>query len=127
MQRPFEELSSLDRLIHEPARLAILTALGACRGADFVYLQSLTGLTRGNLSGHLAKLEQAGLVVIQKGFKGKVPHTEIQLTDRGRDMIGRHWQRLEELRHAAERWKPLGELRAAPDDPAIPEGGVESP
>ena len=57
MPAPFEHIAELDRLIHEPARLAILTALRACRTADFLFLQRLTGLSNGNLSSHLAKLE----------------------------------------------------------------------
>jgi DNA-binding transcriptional ArsR family regulator len=104
MPAPFEEMSSLDRVVHEPARLAILTALSGCRAADFTFLQSLTGLTKGNLSTHLAKLEQTGLVEIEKTFKGKVPHTLVRLTPTGRDSIQRHWQRLEDLRKAATRW-----------------------
>ena len=101
---PFEEMSGLDRLVHEPSRLAILTALAACRNADFLYLQSLTGLTKGNLSGHLSKLEAGGLVTINKSFKGKVPNTNIVITPQGRDTIRRHWKRLEQLRRAAGRW-----------------------
>lgn len=70
MKPPFEELASVDRLVHEPARLAILTALAACASADFLFLQQLTGLSKGNLSSHLAKLEQAGLVGVSKQFVG---------------------------------------------------------
>ena len=103
---PFEEMSTLDRLVHDPARLAILTALSACRSADFLFLLSLIGLTKGNLSGHLGKLENGGLVTITKSFKGKVPHTSISLTSSGRDAIRGHWKRLEQLRRAAEKWKP---------------------
>jgi DNA-binding transcriptional ArsR family regulator len=103
---PFEEMSTLDRLVHDPARLAILTALSACRSADFLFLLSLTGLTKGNLSGHLSKLEHGKLVTITKSFRGKVPHTSISLTSSGRDAIRGHWKRLEQLRRAAERWTP---------------------
>src|SRR2546425_8825895 len=98
---PFEELSGLSRLVHDPSRLAILTALSGCRTADFLFLQSLTGLTKGNLSNHLAKLEQGGLVEIEKTFNGKVPHTAIRLTPAGRSGIERHWRHLEQLREAA--------------------------
>jgi len=98
-------MSGLDRLVHEPARLAILTALSACRGCDFVYLQSLTAITKGNLSNHLQKLGDGGLVVIEKGYKGRVPNTMIRLTPRGRAAIDRHWRRLEELREAASSWQ----------------------
>ncbi|MEA2704976.1 MAG: hypothetical protein QOD63_2921, partial [Actinomycetota bacterium] len=58
----------LDRLIHEPGRLAILTVLSSVKDADFVFLQRTTGLTKGNLSSHLTKLEDAGLVRIEKRF-----------------------------------------------------------
>jgi DNA-binding transcriptional ArsR family regulator len=106
MPQLYEALSGLDRLVHEPARLAILTALSSCRTADFRFLQSLTGLTKGNLSQHLSKLEDGGLITIGKGFKGKVPHTTIQLTPRGRESIRGHWRRLEHLRKAATAWRP---------------------
>jgi DNA-binding MarR family transcriptional regulator len=106
MPGPFEEMSTLNRLVHEPARLAILTALSGCQTADFPFLQSLTGLTKGNLSGHLGKLEQGGLVEIQKTYEGKVPHTALRLTSAGRHAIERHWRRLEQLRDAARAWRP---------------------
>jgi DNA-binding transcriptional ArsR family regulator len=108
MAAPFEELSALNRTVHEPARLAILTALTACQGADFLFLQSLTGLTRGNLWTHLAKLERAELVTIEKTFRGKnasIPHTRVRLTRSGRESIERHWEQLQELRKASIRWK----------------------
>jgi DNA-binding MarR family transcriptional regulator len=63
------QLSSLDRTIHEPARLMLMTVLYAVSEADFLYLQDECGLTPGNLSSHLAKLEQAGYVLIEKKFK----------------------------------------------------------
>ena len=98
MSTPFEEMSALDRLLHEPARLAIMTALSACRSCDFVYLQSLTQLTKGNLSNHLHRLEQGGVIEIQKTFRGRVPQTVITLTSSGRNAIDDHWRRLEALR-----------------------------
>jgi DNA-binding MarR family transcriptional regulator len=106
MSAPFEDLAELDRLVHEPARLAILTALSVARSADFLYLQRLTGLTKGNLSSHLAKLESAELVEIEKEFVGKTPHTSVSLTRAGRAAIQRHWERLEELRKRVARWEP---------------------
>jgi DNA-binding MarR family transcriptional regulator len=104
MAAPFEELAELDRLIHEPARLSLLTALSVCRSADFLYLQRLTGLSKGNLSSHLAKLEAANLVGIEKEFVGKVPNTRVSLTRGGRSAIERHWKRLDELRRDASSW-----------------------
>jgi DNA-binding transcriptional ArsR family regulator len=90
MSQPEEELL-LDRLIHEPGRLAILTVLSSVQAADFVFLQRTTGLTKGNLSSHLAKLEEAGLVEIHKRFVGKKPNTNIALTAVGKQRIARHW------------------------------------
>ena len=105
MAGPFEDIAGLDRLVHEPARLAILTALMAGEGADFLFLQRLTGLSKGNLSSHLSKLEEARLVEVRKGFNGKVPQTTIALTPRGRDEINEYWRRIDELRKAAGGWK----------------------
>lgn len=102
----FEEITALDRLIHEPARLAIMTALSACQSADFLFLQRLTGLTKGNLSSHLSKLEEAGLVRIDKQFIGKLPNTQASLTDKGRAAIEQHWQQLDALRKGAAQWQP---------------------
>jgi DNA-binding transcriptional ArsR family regulator len=79
-----KDLLEVDRVIHEPARLAIVAALAACDAADFVYLRNVTDLTQGNLSAHLAKLEQAGYVSIEKRFQGKKPNTLCRLTDAGR-------------------------------------------
>jgi DNA-binding transcriptional ArsR family regulator len=102
----FKEMTGLDKLLHEPARLAIMTALANCESADFLFLQSLTGLSKGNLSGHLSKLEEAGLVVIVKSFNGKIPNTNISLSEEGKKSIADHWQKLEELRETAKKWKP---------------------
>jgi len=73
-----------DRLIHEPARRQIMTVLYAMDSADFLYLLGETGLTKGNLSSHLVKLETAGYVRIEKTFRGKVPLTICRLTREGR-------------------------------------------
>lgn len=79
-----KDLSSLDRVIHEPARLMIMTILYAVKEADFVYLQRECALTQGNLSSHLSKLEEAGYSLICKTFKGKYPLTLCSLTRLGR-------------------------------------------
>lgn len=96
-----EALAEIDRLIHEPARLALLTALSAVESADFLFLQRLTGLTAGNLSTHLTRLEEGGLVWVKKTIRGKRPNTEIGLTPAGREAIERHWKQLETLRQQA--------------------------
>lgn len=92
----------LDRLIHEPGRLAILTVLSSCRSADFVFLQRVTGLSKGNLSSHLSKLEHAGLVKVEKRFVGKKPNTKITITTAGRKGIDAHWAHLEDLKSYSE-------------------------
>ena len=101
MHEPEPELV-LDRLIHEPGRLAILTVLASVRDADFLFLLRATGLTKGNLSSHLAKLEDAGLVTIEKRFIRKKPNTNVTLTATGRTRIARHWEQLDQLKRRAE-------------------------
>ena len=91
----------LDRLIHEPARLTILTVLSSVRAADFVFLQRTTGLTQGNLSSHLTKLEDAGLVSIEKSFVGKRPNTSASLTSLGKERTAAHWEQLDRLKGLA--------------------------
>jgi DNA-binding MarR family transcriptional regulator len=92
----------LDRLIHEPGRLAILTVLSSVATADFVFLQRATGLTKGNLSSHLTKLEEAGLVEIEKRFVRKKPNTNVTLTAVGKQRIAHHWDQLERLKHLSQ-------------------------
>jgi DNA-binding transcriptional ArsR family regulator len=79
--------SDIDRVIHEPARLAILSVLRAFETADFVFLLNQTQLSRGNLSSHLGKLEEAGYVEITKEFVDKVPRTLARLTRAGREAV----------------------------------------
>ena len=78
-------MTDLDRVIHEPARLLIVALLSGVMEADFLYLQKQSGLTKGNLSSHIAKLEEAGYVEVEKSFKGKSPLTVLRLTPIGRD------------------------------------------
>jgi DNA-binding MarR family transcriptional regulator len=79
-----QPIAGIDRLVHEPARLMILTILYVIESADFLYLMRQTGLTRGNLSSHLSKLEAAGYVDVKKEFVDKIPRTLLRLTDTGR-------------------------------------------
>jgi len=74
----------LDRVVHEPARLKILAYLSVVKSADFVFLLSRTGLTYGNLSSHMSKLEEAGYIQVEKEIKDKRPHTMLSLTEQGR-------------------------------------------
>ena len=97
MVEPDPDLN-LDRLVHEPGRLAILTVLSSIRSADFTFLQQATGLTKGNLSSHLSKLEEAGLLTIDKRFVRKKSHTTASLTRLGRQRIEAHWRQLDRLR-----------------------------
>ena len=78
-------MTDLDRLIHEPGRLLIVALLSGVKEADFLYLQKQSGLTKGNLSSHIAKLEEAGYVEVEKSYKGKIPLTVLRLTQIGRD------------------------------------------
>lgn len=87
-------VTELDRLIHEPARLLIVTILSTVASADFLFLQRETGLTKGNLSGHLSKLEEAGYVKIEKTFKGKLPLTVCKLTAAGQKALAQYRQQL---------------------------------
>lgn len=86
-ETPYGHLNELNRLIHEPARLAIMAVLAACESADFDFLLNTTELTKGNLSAHTGKLEQAGYVQIDKGFRGKIPTTRYSLTKAGRKAL----------------------------------------
>ena len=95
---PFEHLAALNRLVHEPARLAILVALSACDKADVLFLLNITGLTKGNLSSHLSKLEQAGLVEIEKAFQGKIPITYARLTLEGKVALKAYWKQFDKAR-----------------------------
>lgn len=74
----------LDRLLHEPARLVIVALLSGLKEADFLYLLRESSLTKGNLSSHLSKLEEAGYIEIEKTFRGKIPLTLVRLTKTGR-------------------------------------------
>jgi len=76
--------NSIDKLIHEPARLNIMTYLYVVESADFLFMMRQTGLTFGNLSAHMSKLEAAEYIKIIKDFVGKKPHTLLKLTEKGR-------------------------------------------
>src|SRR5258708_31916354 len=87
MSLPPQELATLDRIIHEPARLMIMMLLYAVPEADFLYIQRECGFTQGNLSSHLRKLDERNYVFINKMFKGKYPLTICSLTVQGRDAL----------------------------------------
>ena len=92
-----QPLADIDQIIHAPARLMVLTYLYVVESADYVFLMHLTGLTWGNLSTHLTRLEEAGYITINKGFKGKKPHTTISLTKEGRTAFREYKKSLQQV------------------------------
>ena len=93
-------IANLDRIIHEPARLTIMMILSGVDEADFRFMLSTSGMTKGNLSAHIDRLEKAGYVRILKSFKGKIPHTCYRLTKTGRKALTRYWDALDEIKNA---------------------------
>jgi DNA-binding MarR family transcriptional regulator len=91
------DLAGMDRVIHEPARLMLVTLLYAVEGADFLYLLRESGLTKGNLSTHLSRLEQAEYIRVEKTFRGKIPRTLIGLTPQGRAAFETYRQQLKRV------------------------------
>ena len=90
-------METLDRLIHEPARLRLVTLLYVVDEADFVYLSAQTGLTDGNISSHMAKLETAGYVEIDKTFADRKPRTVYRLTKAGRTAVDQYRATIDEM------------------------------
>jgi len=84
MNEQLRAISELDRVIHEPGRLMIVAVLAGLKECDFSFMLNETKLNKGNLSSHLAKLEAAGYVEIEKTYRGKVPLTLLRLTRAGR-------------------------------------------
>src|SRR5512134_1366112 len=97
MSDDLRRVTELDRLIHEPARLLIVTILSTVESADFLFLQRETELTKGNLSAHLTKLEDARYVKIEKTFKGKLPLTVCKLTAAGRKALMQYRRQLQDF------------------------------
>lgn len=95
----FPIIDDFDRVIHEPARLIIMSHLYVLDRADFLFLKRQTGLTWGNLSSHITKLETAGYVEVIKKFVDRKPYTLIQLTEEGREAF-RLYQR--QMKHVFE-------------------------
>ncbi len=107
------DIGALDPLVHAPARLAILTVLSAVDEADFRYLLYATGLTKGNLSAHLSKLEEAGYVHIEKTFRGKIPLTLCRLTPRGREALAAYRQAMQRILNLSGVGEPVSQASAA--------------
>ncbi len=85
---------NIDKTIHEPARLLIMTHLYILESVDFIFLINHTGLTQGNLSSHLTKLENAGYIKIKKEFVGRRPHTILKMTPLGRKSFQEYRQNM---------------------------------
>ena len=83
-QDPGNTIAGIDKLIHEPARYLLMAYLSVVESADAIFLQRQTGLTWGNLSSHLGRLEAAGYINVQKDFIDRKPHTMIAISDKGR-------------------------------------------
>ncbi len=94
MNERLRAIAELDRVIHEPGRMMIVALLAAVVECDFLYLLRETELSKGNLSSHLARLEEAGYVEIKKTYVGKVPQTLLRLTEPGRAAFGEYRARL---------------------------------
>ncbi len=92
-----QPLTDIDKIIHEPARLMIMSYLYVVESADFVFLRNQTGLTDGNLSSHLTKLESSGYVEIEKKFKGKKPQTILKLSKTGREAFELYRKKMEQV------------------------------
>jgi len=90
-------LAEIDRLIHEPARLSLVALLYVIESADFTFLMNQTGLTWGNLSAHMSKLEEAGYIEVEKTFKGKRPNTLLRLTSKGREAFQAYRQKMRQV------------------------------
>jgi DNA-binding transcriptional ArsR family regulator len=97
MSNDLRALTDVDRLLHEPSRAVIVAILAAVESADFVFLQRETGLTKGNLSAHLTKLEEAGYIKIEKTFRGKYPLTLCSLSETGREAITNYRKKLSQF------------------------------
>ena len=93
----YSALAEIDRLVHEPARLAIMALLYVVDSADFTFLVNQTGLSWGNLSAHLSKLEEAGYLDVEKSFKGRRPNTNLRLTTAGRRAFDEYRRRLKQV------------------------------
>ncbi|KPJ99124.1 MAG: hypothetical protein AMS20_15915 [Gemmatimonas sp. SG8_28] len=92
-----DPLSRIDPVIHAPARLKVVTLLYVVEAADAAFLVNRTGLTWGNLSTHLGKLEESGYVVLEKGYRGKKPCTMIRLTTEGREAFRQYRTNMQQV------------------------------
>jgi DNA-binding MarR family transcriptional regulator len=93
----FKSLGDVDRVIHEPARLSIMAVLYVVSSADFTFLMTQTGLSWGNLSSHMSKLEAAGYITIEKDFVDRRPRTTLRLTPTGRSVFQAYRRKMKQI------------------------------
>ena len=91
-------MDELDPVIHQPTRLRIMMLLSGIREADFTFILRTLGLTNGNLSIHMRKVEDARYVEMTKSFQGRMPSTTYRLTHLGREQLRRYWETLDAIR-----------------------------
>jgi len=87
----------LDRIVHEPVRLAILKILTSAKEVDFNFLLTTLGVTKGNLATHINRLEATGFIEVKKEFRGKMPHTSYRITKTGRRQFQKYWENMKAL------------------------------
>ncbi len=92
-----QPLTTVDKVIHEPARLNIMAHLYVIESADFLFMMRQTGLTFGNLSAHMSKLEDTGYIKIIKEFVGKKPHTMLELTEKGKQAFDEYRKQMKQF------------------------------
>lgn len=89
--------NSINRVVHEPVRLAILKIMTSAKQVDFNFLLTTLGVTKGNLATHINKLETTGFIEVKKQFRGKMPHTSYKITRTGRRQFQKYWENMKEL------------------------------
>jgi len=89
--------NNINRVVHEPVRLAILKILTSAKEVDFNFLLTTLGLTKGNLATHINKLEEASFIEVKKEFRGKIPHTSYRITKKGRRQFQKYWENMKDL------------------------------
>ncbi len=98
MNRPIDKIhNNINRIVHEPVRLAILKILSSAKSADFNFLLTTLGVTKGNLATHINKLEAENLIEVKKEFLKKIPHTSYKITQKGQQEFENYWANLKQL------------------------------
>jgi len=97
LDKPLRTILELDRMVHEPARLAILTVLASAGSVEFKFLEMVTGLSKGNLNSHATKLETAEYLEVIKTFRGKIPVTSFRITTRGKQALTGYWRQMNQV------------------------------